>query len=150
MDKPALRSGEATNGITLRILVVDDNPANQIFAVYVLEDQGYAVEIAESGPEALKMVLKNHYDAILMDVQMPDMNGIETTMAIRAEQAEARRVPIIALTASTMEDNRQRCLAAGMDAYLSKPLVAQELIVLLEELVNMQRESIRNDGYENT
>ena len=86
MDKPALRSGEATNGITLRILVVDDNPANQIFAVYVLEDQGYAVEIAESGPEALKMVLKNHYDAILMDVQMPDMNGIETTMAIRASR----------------------------------------------------------------
>ena len=102
----------------LRILLVEDNPANQKLATYILQGSGPAVEIAGDGQEAVDLTEQNHYDVILMDVQMPGMNGLEATAAIRtgARRRRRPRVPIIAMTAHAMKGDREQCLAAGMDA----------------------------------
>ena len=118
----------------LRILLVEDNPANQKLATYILQDRGHLVEIAGDGQEAIYLTEQNRYDVILMDVQMPGMNGLEATAAIRKREDGGRRVPIIAMTAHAMKGDRERCLAAGMDGYLSKPVNAQEMIALVESL----------------
>lgn len=118
----------------LRILLVEDNPANQKLARYILQDRGHVVEVAGDGPEAVGLTERNIYDAILMDVQMPGMDGLEVTAAIRQLEAGDSRVPIIAMTAFAMREDRERCLAAGMDGYLSKPVNAQEMIALVESL----------------
>ena len=108
----------------LRILLVEDNPANQKLATYILQDRGHVVEIAGDGQEAIYLTEQNRYDVILMDVQMPGMNGLEATAAIRKREDGGSRVPIIAMTAHAMKGDRERCLAAGMDGYLSKPIDA--------------------------
>ena len=118
----------------LRILLVEDNPANQKLATYILQDRGHLVEIAGDGQEAIYLTEQNRYDVILMDVQMPGMNGLEATAAIRKREDGGSRVPIIAMTAHAMKGDRERCLAAGMDGYLSKPVNAQEMIGLVESL----------------
>ena len=118
----------------LRILLVEDNPANQKLATYILQDRGHSVEIAGDGEEAICLAGENRYDVILMDVQMPGMNGLEATAAIRRREAAGQRVPIIAMTAHAMKGDRDRCLAAGMDGYLSKPVNAREMIGLVEGL----------------
>ena len=118
----------------LRILLVEDNPANQKLATYILQDRGHRVEIAGDGQEAIHLTERNRYDVILMDVQMPGMNGLEATAAIRQREEGGRRVPIIAMTAHAMKGDRERCLAAGMDGYLSKPIDAHETIALVERL----------------
>jgi len=115
----------------LRILLVEDNPANQKLATYILQDRGHLVEIARDGYEALCLSERNRYDVILMDVQMPGMNGLEATAAIRRRE-DGARVPILAMTAHAIQGDRERCLAAGMDGYLSKPVNAQEMIGLVE------------------
>jgi CheY-like chemotaxis protein len=104
----------------LRILLVEDNPANQKLATYILADRGHAVEIAGDGQEAVHLTEQNRYDVILMDVQMPGMNGLEATAAIRNREGGGSRVPIIAMTAHALKGDRDHCLAAGMDGYLSK------------------------------
>ena len=124
----------------LRILLVEDNPANQKLAIYILQDRGHRVETAGDGREALYWTAQNRYDVILMDVQMPGMNGLEATAAIRARERTnsgadcPRRVPIVAMTAHAMKGDREQCLAAGMDGYLSKPIDGLELIGLVEAL----------------
>jgi PAS domain S-box-containing protein len=118
----------------LRILLVEDNPANQRLGTYILQDRGHLVEIAGDGQEAVYLAERNRYDVILMDVQMPGMNGLEATAAIRKRQGSGSRVPIIAMTAHAMRGDRDRCLAAGMDGYLSKPVNAREMIGLVERL----------------
>ncbi len=118
----------------LRVLLVEDNPANQKLATYILQDRGHQVEIAADGHEALCLTERNCYDVILMDVQMPGMDGLEATAAIRKRENGENRVPIIAMTAHAMKGDRQRCLAAGMDGYLSKPVNAREMIGLVESL----------------
>ena len=118
----------------LRILLAEDNPANQKLATYVLQDRGHLVEIAGDGQEAIRLTERNRYDVILMDVQMPGMNGLEATAAIRKREDGGRRVPIIAMTAHAMKGDREKCLAAGMDGYLSKPIDAHEMIVMVESL----------------
>jgi PAS domain S-box-containing protein len=120
----------------LRILLVEDNPANQKLGTYVLQDRGHSVEIAGDGQEAIYLTEQNSYDVILMDVQMPGMNGLEATAAIRNRENRGRRVPIIAMTAHAMKGDRDRCLAAGMDGYLSKPVNALEMIGLVESLAH--------------
>ncbi|MGA2067509.1 MAG: response regulator [Thermoguttaceae bacterium] len=120
--------------VQLRILLVEDNPANQKLANYILQDRGHLVEIAGDGEEAICLAQANRYDVILMDVQMPGMNGLEATAAIRKRETGGRRVPIIAMTAHAMKADRDRCLAAGMDGYLSKPVKAREMIGLVEGL----------------
>jgi PAS domain S-box-containing protein len=118
----------------LRILLVEDNPANQKLATYILQDRGHLIEIAGDGQEAVYLTERNHYDVILMDVQLPGMNGLEATAAIRRRENGNDRVPIIAMTAHAMRGDRDQCLAAGMDGYLSKPVNAQEMIGLVESL----------------
>ena len=132
LPEPALRISTAAAS-RLRILLVEDNPANQKLAVCFLGDRGHAVEIAGDGQQGLSMAQQNYYDVILMDVQMPGMDGLEATAAIRKRE-DGKRVPIIAMTAHAMKGDRERCLAAGMDGYLSKPINAQEMIGLVESL----------------
>jgi CheY-like chemotaxis protein/HPt (histidine-containing phosphotransfer) domain-containing protein len=125
----------------LRILLVEDNPANQKVAHYILQGRGHAVEIAGDGQEAVCLAEQVRYDVILMDVQMPEMNGLEATAAIRAREYAGgenggRRVPIVAMTAHAMQGDRDRCLAAGMDGYLCKPVQREELIEAVERLAN--------------
>jgi PAS domain S-box-containing protein len=123
----------AANG-HLRVLLVEDNPANQKLATYILRDRGHTVEIAADGAQAISLTEGNDYDVILMDVQMPGIDGMEATAAIRRREGDGRRTPIIAMTAHAMKEDRARCLAAGMDGYLSKPVNAQEMIGLVENL----------------
>jgi PAS domain S-box-containing protein len=118
----------------LRVLLVEDNPANQKLATYILWDRGHNVEVAGNGQEAILLMEHNQYDVILMDVQMPGMNGLEATAAIRSREAGPNRVPIIAMTARAMQGDRDRCLAAGMNGYLPKPVNAKEMIGLVERL----------------
>ena len=118
----------------LRILLVEDNPANQMVAAHFLRNRGHAVEIAGDGQEAIRLAAHNRYDVVLMDVQMPDMDGCEATAAIRRRENNGSRVPIIAMTAHVRQSDRDRCLAAGMDGYLSKPYTPPEMIGLVEGL----------------
>ncbi len=135
---PAERSsgdgGSPPTGIRpAHVLVVEDNPVNQKLTAKLLERMGYDVAVADGGREALTALDGARYDAVLMDCQMPVMDGFETTAAIRArEQAgerthHATHIPIIAVTANAMPGDRERCLAAGMDDYLSKPVKSEEL-----------------------
>jgi CheY-like chemotaxis protein len=130
-------TGQASDGRAraalqqLRILVVEDNPVNQKVAVGVLARLGCRADVAGNGVEALEAIRRQPYDAILMDVQMPEMDGIEATRRIRAELPPERQPCIVALTANAMAEDRERCLAAGMDDYLSKPLRSAQLVAAL-------------------
>jgi PAS domain S-box-containing protein len=112
----------------LRILVAEDNATSQLIAKKTLEKAGHAVQIAGTGVEAIRMVKEGAFDLVLMDVEMPEMNGLEATRFIRKTEKESgQHIPIIAMTAYAMKEDRQRCLEAGMDAYLSKPVNPDEL-----------------------
>ncbi len=126
---PVQRSGG------LRILLAEDNEVNQRLAVHLLQRHGHTVSVAGNGQEALDLLDREPFDVVLMDVQMPEMDGFEATARIRArEQTTGTRLPIIALTAHAMKGDRERCLAAGMDAYVSKPIDEEELLGLLKSL----------------
>jgi PAS domain S-box-containing protein len=117
----------------LRVLVAEDNAVNQRLASRLLEKRGHRVTVMANGREALEALEKQNYDLILMDVQMPEMDGFETTAAIREkEKHTGAHIPIIALTAHAMKGDKERCLAAGMNGYLSKPIRPQELDEILE------------------
>ena len=119
----------------LRVLVADDHPANRRLAARILEKRGHEATPAINGREVLDLVDENQFDLVLMDVQMPEMDGFQATAAIRERERETgTHLPLIALTAHAMKGDRERCLAAGMDAYLSKPLQASELIALVETI----------------
>jgi signal transduction histidine kinase/ActR/RegA family two-component response regulator len=105
-----------------RILVVEDNVVNQKVACKLLEKLGHSVEVAEQGEEALRMLDESSYDLILMDCQMPVMDGYEATRRIRAREDAAAQLPILAMTANAMQSDRELCLDAGMDDYLTKPV----------------------------
>jgi CheY-like chemotaxis protein len=131
---PEARSETSSAG-RLRVLLAEDNMVNQIVAAGILEAQGHAVEIANNGVEALAAMDRTHFDIVLMDVQMPEMDGFEATRAIREkERGQQRRVPIIALTAHAIVGDRERCLAAGMDGYTVKPLRAEDLFREIERV----------------
>ena len=117
----------------LKILLVEDTPTNQKLAEYLLTRRGHLVEIAQNGRQALEMVQQNVYEVVLMDVQMPIMDGFQATAAIRALQDPIKsHVPIIAMTAHALKGDAERCLESGMDAYVSKPIQGEELIELVE------------------
>jgi signal transduction histidine kinase/CheY-like chemotaxis protein len=120
---------------TLRLLLAEDNPVNQKLALRLLEKRGHSVLVAGDGQEALALFESHAVDLILMDLQMPKMNGIEATKAIRERGRNgAARTPIVAMTACVLESDRQRCLDAGMDGYLSKPVRAAELYEMIDKL----------------
>lgn len=131
----------------LSILLAEDNLVNQKIAVRRLERMGHQVAVASNGLEALTLYKKSHFDCILMDVQMPEMDGYEATAAIRSiEQAEAKApIFIIAMTAHAMKGDREQCLAAGMDSYISKPFRADALNEILNAEV-IQKESVQVSG----
>jgi two-component system, sensor histidine kinase and response regulator len=112
----------------LRLLLAEDNPINQKLAVILLQKAGYSVDAVETGAQALEKVQVNQYSAVLMDVQMPEMDGFEATRRIRAwEEQNGQHIPIIAMTAHAMAGDRERCLEAGMDDYVTKPLEPRAL-----------------------
>jgi CheY-like chemotaxis protein/HPt (histidine-containing phosphotransfer) domain-containing protein len=115
-----------------RVLVVEDNPVNQLVAVGLLEALGYSARTADDGIEALAALEEDAYDAVLMDVQMPRMDGYTATRAIRAAENGAERVPVIAMTAAAVEGERERCMAAGMDDFLTKPVDPSTLAAVLD------------------
>jgi signal transduction histidine kinase/DNA-binding response OmpR family regulator/ligand-binding sensor domain-containing protein len=133
--RPITRHTLRENRNRLQVLVAEDNVVNQQVARRMIERRGHAVVVAENGVEALKALEKRDFDLVLMDVQMPRMDGFETTARIRAaEQAAGRRQRIIAMTAHAMKGDRERCLACGMDGYLAKPIRASELSEVLEQI----------------
>ncbi|MBF0496809.1 MAG: response regulator [Deltaproteobacteria bacterium] len=118
-----------------RILVVEDNPYNSILAEAILRKQGYLVVTAETGLKALNLLETGSFDLILMDVQMPEMDGLETTSKIRErEKSTDERIPIVAMTACAIKGDKERCLAAGMDDYVAKPIYSGQLIEVIERL----------------
>ncbi len=118
-----------------RILVVEDNVVNQKVAERLLQKIGYTCDIVGNGQEALDALEAGSYTLVLMDVQMPQMDGFEATEAIRARENGGRRLPIVAMTANAMDGERQRCLEHGMDEYISKPFKTKELQAVLERLI---------------
>ncbi len=114
--------------LPLHILVAEDNKVNQTLAKRLLEKQGHTVVVAGDGRQALQAFERERFDVILMDVQMPGMDGLEATAAIRAARSQ---IPIIAMTAHAMAGDRERCLAAGMDDYISKPIHVEDLLTLI-------------------
>jgi two-component system sensor histidine kinase/response regulator len=143
----------------LHILLVEDNSVNQRLALKLLEKRGHTVVVAENGKEALTASAAENFDLILMDVQMPEMDGFDATRAIResetiargpldGECAHARHVPIVAMTAHAMKGDRERCLEAGMDAYISKPLRPQQLYEIIESVTAPPSQPPADDGAE--
>lgn len=120
----------------LRILVAEDSLVNQKLAVGLLERRGHTVVIANNGKQAVATLASQDFDVVLMDVQMPEMDGLDATAAIRArEKQTGRHVPIIALTAHAMRGDRERFLAAGMDDFVAKPIRLQQLLETLQRVL---------------
>jgi CheY-like chemotaxis protein len=127
----------------LRILLAEDNPINQKLAVVLLQKAGYSVDAVENGAQALERVQSNPYNVVLMDVQMPEMDGLEATHRIREmERGTGQHVPIIAMTAHAMQGDRERCLESGMDDYVSKPLEPKVLFNVLERWSQASQEMV--------
>ena len=128
---------------SLRVLLAEDNPVNQRLASRLLEKRGHSVVVAGNGVEALEAVAKESFDLVFMDVQMPVMDGFEATMAIRKrEEPGGMRLPVVALTAHAMKGDREKCLAAGMDGYLTKPIRPQELDEVLGKYLARRAETV--------
>ena len=127
---------EGTPGQRGRILVVEDNDANQKVARLVLERLGYEPDVVDGGMWAIEATVRTRYDAILMDCQMPGMDGYATTREIRRREGAGRRTPIVAMTAAAMRGDRERCLSAGMDDYVSKPVDPEQLDRVLARWVS--------------
>ncbi len=133
------RHGYASDGrepqCSVRVLVVEDNRVNQLVAVRALEKLGFNVDVVSNGIDALEAIDRSHYAVVLMDCQMPEMDGFQATREIRRRQNGETRLPVIALTTMSNDDDRKRCLAAGMDDYLHKPFQVDDLISVLDRWI---------------
>jgi PAS domain S-box-containing protein len=134
-QRPAGPLGQRqTSARRLRILLAEDNPVNQKLAFHLLEKRGHSVVVTGNGREALAALEEQPFDVVLLDVQMPEMDGLEVAAAIRAaERGSGHHIPIVAMTAHALKGDRERCLEAGMDAYVSKPIQPEELFRVIEE-----------------
>ncbi|MBL8854899.1 MAG: PAS domain-containing protein [Planctomycetaceae bacterium] len=142
----ATRRRAALKNRSLRILLAEDNRVNQRLAVGLLERMGHRVVVVESGQAAVAACQQDSFDLVLMDVQMPGLDGLDATRAIRVhEQSGARHVPIVAMTAHAMSGDRQRCLDAGMDDYLSKPIRIAELEEKIANCIDYSTEETESD-----
>jgi CheY-like chemotaxis protein len=134
-SQPAPGEVEAA-GSALRVLLAEDNPVNVKFALKLLERAGHQVQVAGNGRQAVERWQAQPFDVVLMDVQMPEMDGLEATRAIRElERARETRTPIIAMTANAMAGDREMCLEAGMDGYVAKPVRKDALFAELDRVV---------------
>jgi len=126
-------------GRSLRILLAEDNAINQLLATRMLEKQGYSVTLANNGKEALSALEREKFEVVLMDVQMPEMDGFEATAAIREREkvSGSRHQVVIAMTAHAIAGDRERCLKAGMDGYVSKPFRIAELLKEIEAVTGI-------------
>lgn len=132
---------------SLKVLLAEDNPVNQRLAVRLLEKRGHRVVVAATGMEAISALEHEEFDLVLMDVQMPQMDGFEATAAIRqGEKGSGRHQVVVALTAHALKGDREKCIASGMDAYLTKPIHAQELDDLLDGLKSLHKENQWDTG----
>ena len=132
-ESPAAPTGQFPS---LRILLAEDSLVNQRLAVALLKKHGHAVTVASNGHEAISLWETQPFDMVLMDVQMPIMDGLEATAEIRARESKTgAHMPIIAVTANAMSGDREICLAAGMDGYVSKPIRTDELFEVLRNLM---------------
>ncbi|MBZ5632966.1 MAG: response regulator [Acidobacteriia bacterium] len=135
-EGPRISIAPANTNTQSRVLVAEDNVVNQALARRLLEKRGYAVSVVKDGRAAVEAVKHERFDIVLMDIQMPNMDGFEATAAIRRhEQLTGIRVPIVALTAHALKGDDERCLAAGMDAYISKPIRQEDLYVTIENML---------------
>lgn len=144
MEK-SISASQCTNAQgPLRVLLAEDDKINQILAVKILEKEGFDVTVANNGIEAVEAVRENDYDVVLMDVQMPDMDGYTATKKIRQMEAEGvknQRISIIAMTAHASLHDRETSISAGMDSFLSKPMNREILMGLIQELITSGREN---------
>ena len=140
MDQP--KDEHEAKPIPRYILLVEDNPVNQQLAIRLLQKMGHTVVLACDGQEALQALAKKHFDLVLMDVQMPEMDGFAATAAIRTrETVTGAHIPIVAMTARAMKGDRERCLETGMDDYISKPVHQKELEGVIERNVSAGRQA---------
>jgi two-component system, sensor histidine kinase and response regulator len=129
---PPAPSAPTAPARSLRVLVAEDNAVNQIVVMRMLEKAGHHADLAANGREAVETLARGAYDLVLMDCQMPEMDGFAASRAIRADEAgTGRHVPIVALTANATQGDREQCLAAGMDDYLAKPITQAALMAAL-------------------
>ncbi|MBZ5673612.1 MAG: response regulator [Acidobacteriia bacterium] len=139
-ELPRVRNTPRIPGSPSRVLVAEDNMVNQTLARRLLEKRGYEVSVVGDGRAALAAVNSECFDIVLMDIQMPGMDGFEATTAVRLhEQLSGAHIPIVAMTAHAFKGDQDRCLAAGMDAYVSKPIRQQELYATIESLLGPRR-----------
>jgi CheY-like chemotaxis protein/HPt (histidine-containing phosphotransfer) domain-containing protein len=140
-EPAAAPAGEGGSIAGLRVLVVEDNDVNQLVAIGLLENLGCEVDVVIDGIEAVAALTGDHgYAAVLMDCRMPRLDGYDATRRVRAAEPDGVRVPIIAMTASATEGERERCLAAGMDDFLTKPVDASALRAVLHRWMNSDGE----------
>ena len=139
VPEKASPAGLSTPLRSLRVLLAEDNIVNQLLAVSLLRRNGCQVTAVENGVEALRTYREKTFDLILMDVQMPEMDGLTATERIRASEGPGKRIPIIALTAGVMKNDREKCIAAGMDDYVSKPFKVDELFAKIDSVVTQRQ-----------
>ncbi len=143
--RPDQRSESSSPQRSLRVLLAEDAYVNQRVALGVLQREGHVVQVAANGREALEAWRQGEFDIVLMDLQMPEMDGFEATEAIRRlehQRGDGRRVPIVAMTAAAMEADRQRCLAAGMDDFIAKPFHWRDLRAILQHRVRSESDPV--------
>ncbi len=109
------------------LLVVEDNPLNQLVAVGILEHLGYTCDVADNGREALRAIARRRFDAVLMDCQMPEMDGFQATAELRRREGNVRHTPVIAMTAGVSAEEQARCFRVGMDDFVAKPISPDSL-----------------------
>ena len=128
------------------ILVVEDSPVNRLVTVHVLERCGFRVHVVNDGREALEALSSQTYASVLMDCQMPEVDGYEATRELRRREGDGPRTPVIAMTAHAMTGDRERCLEAGMDDYVAKPVRSQTLVEVLERWIGTSMDQEAEGG----